>query len=521
MPERERGKVVVGFVGPTLDAGKTAKRWEKWRPTVAIFQQPDLLVERIDLIYQLRYRALAELVQEDILAVSPSSTVCLHQMDIVDPWDFEEVFAHLHDFCRAYPFNVDEEDYLLHLTTGTHVAQICMFLLAESRHFPARLLQMSPPPPSAGEFHGAWRTIDLDLSRYDRLASRFAEERREAASFLKAGIATCNDAFNALIDRIEKVGSLSKAPILLTGPTGVGKTVLARRIYDLKSNRRQIDGPFVEVNCATLRGDAAMSALFGHRRGAFTGAQGDRAGLLRAADEGMLFLDEIGELGLDEQAMLLRALEAKTFLPLGSDQEVKSDFQLIAGTNRSLREAVRQGRFREDLLARINLWTFELPGLTARREDIEPNVDFELAEFRRRTGMNVGFNREARQRYLTFATSLRARWEANFRDLNASITRMATLATAGRIDVPLVEEEIKTLLAQWSTLKPQNPSSAIVDEVLGVRLHDYDRFDLVQLADVLEVCRRSRSLSEAGRALFAVSREQRRSKNDADRLRKY
>ncbi len=97
-----------------------------------------------------------------------------------------------------------------------------------------------------------------------------------------------------------------------------------------------------------------MSALFGHKRGAFTGAQSDRAGLLKEADGGLVFLDEIGELGLDEQAMLLRALEEKTFLPLGSDKPVKSDFQLIAGTNRDLRASVSEKRFREDLLARIN-----------------------------------------------------------------------------------------------------------------------------------------------------------------------
>ena len=126
-------------------------------------------------------------------------------------------------------------------------------------------------------------------------------------------------------------------------------------------------GAFVEVNCATLRGDAAMSTLFGHVRGSFTGALRDRPGLLRAADGGVLFLDEVGELGPDEQAALLRAIEEKQFLPLGADREVRSDFQLIAGTNADLAAAVRVGRFREDLLARINMWTFRLPGWPSGR----------------------------------------------------------------------------------------------------------------------------------------------------------
>ena len=189
-------------------------------------------------------------------------------------------------------------------------------------------------------------------------------------SFLKAGIATRNPRFNRMIEQIERVATRSDAPILLSGPTGAGKSQLARRLYQLKKARRQLDGAFVEVNCATLRGDSAMSALFGHVKGAFTGAHAERAGLLRGADGGMLFLDEIGELGLDEQAMLLKAIEEKRF-SFGGDRETGSDFQLICGTVRDLRQWVRDGRFREDLYARINLWSFELPGLAERREDIE------------------------------------------------------------------------------------------------------------------------------------------------------
>src|SRR5206468_12438916 len=147
---------------------------------------------------------------------------------------------------------------------------------------------------------------------------------------------------------------------------GAGKSLLAKRIYELKKNRRAVEGAFVEVNCATVRGDAAMSALFGHVKGAFTGAQKDRPGLLRAADTGVLFLDEVGELGLDEQAMILRAIEEKKFLPVGADRESSSDFQLIAGTNKELGAAVAAGAFRDDLFARLNLWTFSLPALRDR-----------------------------------------------------------------------------------------------------------------------------------------------------------
>ncbi|MCG3102059.1 sigma 54-interacting transcriptional regulator, partial [Enterobacter sp. DRP3] len=120
-------------------------------------------------------------------------------------------------------------------------------------------------------------------------------------SFLKAGIATRNARFNALIEQLERVAVRSRAPMLLVGPTGAGKSFLAKRVYELKRGRHRLAGPFIEINCATLRGDAAMSTLFGHVKGAFTGAQSARAGLLRAADGGLLFLDEIGELGRSEE----------------------------------------------------------------------------------------------------------------------------------------------------------------------------------------------------------------------------
>jgi len=341
-----------------------------------------------------------------------------------------EVYGSLHDFARGYAFDTEKEEYLLHLTTGTHVAQICLFLLAESRHLPARLLQTAPPKKQANE-PGDFRVIDLDLSRYDRIAQRFHREQSEGVSFLKSGIETKNAAFNRLIEQIEHVAIHSHSPILLTGPTGAGKSQLARKIYELKQRRGQISGRFVEVNCATLRGDGAMSALFGHRKGAFTGAVSDRKGLLREADGGLLVLDEVGELPLDEQAMLLRAIEEKRFLPVGAYHEVESDCQLICGTNRDLPAAVGGGRFREDLLARINLWSFCLPRLADRREDIEPNIQYELDRIAAGSGRQVRFNREAWCRFLSFATSSEAAWTANFRDLSAAMSRMATFAPAG------------------------------------------------------------------------------------------
>lgn len=516
-------RVVIGLLGPMLDQRLATDRWEVWRPTVAVCQHEDLLIDRFELIHQQRHDELAEVVAGDIRSVSPETKVVHHHIKWRDPWDFEDVFGSLHDFARAYSFDPDHEDYLIHITTGTHVAQICLFLLTESRHLPGKLLQTSPPARKRKNksVTGHYRIIDLDLSRYDRLATRFALEHRESLTFLKSGIDTRNTQFNAMIEQIEHVALRSPAPLLLMGPTGAGKSRLARQIYELKSARKLITGPFVEVNSATLRGDTAMSTLFGHTKGAFTGANTTRTGLLKKADGGVLFLDEVGDLGRDEQAMLLHALEEKRFWPVGSDEEITSDFQLLAGTNRDLPADVRSGRFRDDLLARISLWTFRLPSLRERREDIEPNVDYELENYARRTGQRVTFNKEARELFLRLAQADEAIWSNNFRDLNAAITRMATLSQSGRITIAAVHEEFARLKLNWCSEEPTGNDDVVKRFLSADQFAELDRFDRVQLADVLAACQQSRSLSEAGRVLFAASRQKRKQPNDADRLRKY
>ncbi|PML81357.1 RNA repair transcriptional activator RtcR [Enterovibrio norvegicus] len=514
--------IALSLLGTQLDRiGKHVDRLHRWRPNVSLVSQEALPIDEVYLLHDNHNLRLAKTVASDIKAVSSDTQVHVCEMNFHDPWDFEEVYAKLYDFCESMDFDIENNEYLFHITTGTHVAQICSYLLTESRHFPGKLIQTAPDNSKEDKSIGRVQLIDLDLSRYDQLATRFDNASLQGETFLKSGIETKNAAFNQLITQIEKVAIRSTAPILLTGPTGAGKSQLAQRIYQLKKMRSMLKGQLVVVNCATLKGMNAMAALFGHTKGAFTGASSARDGFLMGANNGLLFLDEIGELGLEEQAMLLHAIEYKRFHPVGSDNETQSDFQLIAGTNRDLKAMVERGEFRNDLLARINLWTYQLPALKDRKEDLDANLEYELRSFSENHGHRIRFNKEARNAFLQFAHSSKATWQGNFRDLSSAITRLGTLADSSRISVEDVNDEVQRLTASWSPSDTPSLATSSLNVLRDDVLMDLDDFDKHQLQFVLDVCARHDSMAAAGRELFNVSRTKKTQANDSSRLQKY
>ena len=525
-------RVVISVLGTLKDAhgGAGPARWDTWRPTIGLVQQESLPIDELHIILNKEFLPLAERVKTDIHSVSPKTKVVFDIIQLKDPWDFEEVYGKFYDYAKSPCFHKERTNYYIHISTGSHVEQICLFLLAESRHLAAKLVQTTPKEGHvrhSKDPKGRINVIDLDLSRYDKLAKRFELERQGGLSFLKHGIDTKNAAFNKLIETIERVAVRSSDPILLTGPTGAGKSQLAKQIYLLKKQSGKVKGSFVAVNCATLGGDLAKSALFGHKKGSFSGAGADHDGFLKEADGGIIFLDEIGELPLEAQAMLLKAVEEKTFRPLGAAKDERSDFQLICGTNGDLALDVADRRFRADLLARINLWSFSLPGLADRREDIEPNLVYELARFSEKTGKHISFSKEARERFLGFALDPANLWPGNFRDLNAMVVRMATLSDGGRITEDVVKDEIaRATPGAAGESATDLPASGVSSKKLAALLgKDYaarfDEFDLVQFAHVAKVCRESASAADAAKRLFAVSRKAKKSNNDSDRLAKY
>jgi two-component system response regulator AtoC len=222
------------------------------------------------------------------------------------------------------------------------------------------------------------------------------------------GIYTVSPQMEALFGQLKRVAR-TDATVLIRGETGTGKELVARALHDLSGRSK---GPFKAINCATLNPELLASELFGHVRGAFTGAVKDRVGLFAAAHKGTIFLDEIAEISLDVQARLLRVLQERTFVPLGATEPVQVDVRVLSATNKSLREEVEHRRFREDLMYRVRVVPLFLPRLADREGDVEALTWHFIAQFNQQGWRHVeAVEANAMQ------TLLRYPWPGNIREL--------------------------------------------------------------------------------------------------------
>ncbi|HYL22309.1 MAG TPA: sigma-54 dependent transcriptional regulator, partial [Gemmatimonadales bacterium] len=233
-----------------------------------------------------------------------------------------------------------------------------------------------------------------------------------------------------VIERIEKVAPTA-ARVLITGENGTGKELVARAIHTLSPRAR---GPFVEVNCAAIPTELIESELFGHMKGSFTGAFADRAGKFEIADGGTLFLDEIGDMSLSAQAKVLRALEEGVISRVGSGKTLEVDVRVVAATNKDLQAEIAAGRFREDLLYRLNVVPIDVPPLRARRGDVPQLIEHFVAQLGRSGGLAAkGFDPEAVKRLAAYD------WPGNIRELKNAIERLLILAPGPVVTVDDVE----------------------------------------------------------------------------------
>jgi DNA-binding NtrC family response regulator len=314
--------------------------------------------------------------------------------------------------------------------------------------------------------------------RVDSLEGEIRRMRRRASGTLTfRDLATRSQDMTRVI-RLAERAAKSNIPVLIEGESGVGKEVLARAIQGSGDRKGK---PFVTVNCGAIPENLVESILFGHEKGAFTGATEKHVGKFVEASSGTLFLDEIGELPLDAQVKLLRAIQEGEVDPVGGRKSVRVDIRLISATNKSLLDLVKQGRFREDLYYRLNVFPMTLPPLRARREDIPDLARSFLARFAAEEGKRLrALSAEA------LALLTRYDWPGNVRQLENALFRAVVLADGDELTVAEFPQ-IAVQVAGFDVRIPAAPTfpdgaPEPVREIVRVEVHDPNRLGLVDEA---------------------------------------
>jgi two-component system response regulator HydG len=283
------------------------------------------------------------------------------------------------------------------------------------------------------------RTVADKVSQTQRLArSNIDLQRQLNERFGFEGVVGNSPAMHSVVARLRQIAPTS-ATVLITGESGTGKELVAKAIHNNSPKRYK---PFVPLNCAALSENILESELFGHVRGAFTGADRERKGWFEYANGGTLFLDEVGDIPLSTQVKLLRALESGEIVRVGTNEPVKVNVRLISATNRDLNDAVAAGTFRQDLFHRLKVVSVKLPPLRQRREDIPLLIEYFLKEFTTSHGKTVSSITPATRKAL-----MAHFWPGNVRELKNTIESMVVIDSDGVLDVDDLTEEIQASAA--------------------------------------------------------------------------
>jgi len=386
----------------------------------------------------------------------------LRCVDLASPTDFGEIFRAVSDLLADIERERDAYPGLTyHLSPGTPAMAAVWMLVARSI-FPAELIESSPqrgvklveiPFDIAAEF------LPSVLDRQGRTVERLsAAIPPEGARF--DDIVYRSPQMHRAVERAKLAAPLT-VPVLIEGESGTGKELLARAIH--KASLRP-DGPFVAVNCGAIPAELTESELFGHKKGAFTGAVQDRKGHFEAATGGTLFLDEIGELPLPTQVKLLRVLQEKQVVPVGATNVVAVDARIIAATNRSLSREVLDGRFRADLFYRLAVAVLKLPPLRAREGDLSLLIDHLLRNINaNETPVAATWQKKLSAEGKNFL--LRQPWLGNVRELQNTLTRAAIWSSGSTITL----DDVRDALLDMPSELPECP------DIFGVDLdQDFD-----------------------------------------------
>jgi DNA-binding NtrC family response regulator len=336
-------------------------------------------------------------------------------------------------------------------------------------------------------FSKPWDNEKL-LIEIDRMIahSRLARENLQLKRALKQqysfpNIIGRNDRMLRILDLVTQVAP-SRATILITGETGTGKELIAKAVH---ANSARADQPFVAVNSGSVPADLLESALFGHVKGAFTGAIASRKGYFETANKGTIFFDEIGTISPETQAKLLRVIQEREFMPVGSTETVKVDVRIIAATNADLKKSVEDGRFREDLYYRLNVINLTLPPLRERKEDIPPLVEHFLTKYSRDNEKFLDPGGKSLLRFEPDAMQLLLdyNWPGNVRELENAIERAVVLASQTFVPVDVLPDSI--LQEGGVKIRRDETGALPADASLPEILADFERRKIIEALELV------------------------------------
>ncbi len=356
-------------------------------------------------------------------------------------------------------------------------------------------------------------TLERVISSDQKTRNQSRMQPRPSEAPVTGMVGSCPE-MQELFRRIRKVAQTNSS-VLIQGESGTGKELVARALHESSSRR---DSNLISVNCAAIPENLIESELFGHEKGAFTGATSTRTGLVEAANNGTLFLDEIGELPLEAQARLLRVLQEHEIRKVGSVQSQKVDVRLVAATHRDLKQFVREGRFREDLFYRINVMPLHIPPLRARGNDILDLADRILANTCKRMNHDqMRYSADAIQAITTYP------WPGNVRELENAVERAVILSETDEIaidllglDVELVRYESKAANAAANQLRKAPETLAIEDDPTeDLSLQDYFQRFVLEHQEQMNETELAKKLGISRKCLW-----ERRQRFDIPRLKK-
>jgi PAS domain S-box-containing protein len=371
------------------------------------------------------------------------------------------------------------------LFTEGQVLKCRCHLMCKDGSYVSALKNASVLKDDSGGVLGAVEILtDLtEVERLDRKVERLSRQLEEDTGF--HGLIGKSTVMQKLFDIIEKAAK-SEAPVIIYGESGTGKELVARAIHQLGRRKNEA---FIQFNCAALNESLLESELFGHIKGAFTGAYRHRQGRFEAANRGDIFLDEIGDVPLSIQVKLLRVLETKQFEHVGDDRPLSVDVRIITATNRNLEELVAEKKFREDLFFRINIFPIHLPPLRERSEDIPLLVNSLIRRLRSKTGKKItGLSAEAMDRFMHY------NWPGNVRELKSALEYAFVIAEKGLIEPEQLPVNIITpKRTGLGTIRPQAISSTTPYQDFGQSMpddsHPGDQQEKASLIKALQQCR--------------------------------